>query len=1053
MTSISQQSAKNSGVLSRLKRDLLYHAPRLLGGWLLARNVPRLALISLKIADNTGPATFQMLRQMEAANRQIGRIPAARKYQHRLRIARLQRYTRTRDFRKIFDILASLEKSQLPAPLEVGRLISREIVKESGRALILRTARAARKKNPRSVYLIHLVTMCEATQGDYRKASQTIARELARPLQADNPKEKRRFTALRNCWRMVDLIARDQMDFVGDSGDYSTIMDTAETKLSPQAEAVVEDSQQKLASSEYEVEVSAATEAAIESVAQRDETPEESRQLLQFKEHYLQGRLQSEYLEACDRDFANATILFDKLNVISEMLRQGVRRVLSYADAYALATQRLKELIAADPNIFKRNDKQAGGVRRVVTELCSMLKLTRRLEMTAESAAIVARLVSLSNTLKYKPMMWAAAAEISEDVTDLDDANRIITNLGRLEPKTTIDVKGYFRWAKFSGKYKQADAMFQRLGDKLRFTPQVLDYVNILERRGSFQAALDITNDIHAHLLANPSRVDPLLNQQLITRIGELRFLTKTAQLFQSVPQPSEPKGIVLVSPRNIKQLRLHPLMVLIEMKRQGWAVIPTVEGLLPRQLTGNPALDVMNGAIMRTTAIHPGRADVLKDVNDFVFEGSTGRLHWKNLDLSHSIWEDAAVNRRCYSVDYGCPSLRRYLSNLADWTRSTARVLDYAHKLHRETGIKVATMALFNSRLPDSLHRLFCNEYGNPDSFFALHAANGYQNYFTNFATNVSQRFVLRNVTKASEVRSASFPVPENFERYYEENRARLPEMLERFAGVTKIKRSTDGIHTKPQEVIDASEKIAAWRAKGGKVACAFGKVVCDSSVPFDGGPAHANMKDWINDCVRAVKGSNTLLLIKPHPHEMNNSIATFPNEFFTDLITEPVDENVLILGHRWFDMFDMKDRIDIGLIYNGTTAIELGIMGIPCVLAGHFAPIDYPIGHVVPKDRQDFRRLVRFEKPTVVAPDIVERAACWLDYMASDRFTLSYRYHTRPVTNKLLYPPTWFAEDLEKRPDPEVIELTARAFGEAFEPGERTGEPEMRRPLAMGA
>lgn len=1023
------------------------------------------ALLLLKFADNNGKATFKMLRQLEKASRACGNAAGARKYQQRLRHAKLLRYVKTRDFQKIFGILAELEKAQQPGPIEVGRLISKEIVKESGRRLLLKAARPVRKKYPRSVYLMHIVTMCEAMLGDYRQASQKLARELARPHLADDPKEKRRFTALRNCWRTVDLIARDQMDFVEDSADYNNVMETSDAKLGEAArngqgpgigeydtatDGASPEGVDTLAENGQPLSAAADAAAAVESLS---EAPENVQQLLRFKEHYLQGRLHTEYLEACDHDFADAATLMAKLQVIGEMLRQGVRRVSSYADAYDLATKRLLEVFAADDDIFRRDAKAAGSLREVVSELCMMLRLTRKLGLSEESARIVERLVSLSKKLTYKPFLWAGAAEVSDDGADLEHANQIISNISVFQPKTWTDIRGYFRWAKFSGKYNQADKMFARLSPALRLTPPVMDYVNILERRGNFDKALEITYDVHGHLLSNPAKVNSVLSHSLINRVGELRFLAKTASLFKSIPQPTEPKGIVLLTPRNISQLRLHPLMVLTEMKRQGWAVIPTVEGILPRQLTGNPALDVMNGAIMRTAAIHPSRAEMLRDVDDFEFDASKGHLRWKNIDLSHSIWEDSAINRRMYNVDYGCPALRSYLSGLTDWTRSTARILDYAYKLHQETGLKVATMALYNSRLPDSLHRLFCNEYGNPESFFALHAANGYQNYFTNFSTNVSQRFVLRNMTRASQVRSASFPVPENFERYYQDNRARLPEMLERFAGVTKIKRSTTGLETKPLEVIEASEKIAQWREKGGKVVCAFGKVVCDSSVPFDGGPAHASMKDWINDCVRAVKNSNTLLLIKPHPHEMNNSIATFPNEFFTDLITEPLNDNVMILGHRWFDMYDMKDRIDLGLIYNGTTAIELGIMGIPCVLAGHFAPIDYPIGHAVPKNRQDFRRMLRFRKTAVVAPDIVERAACWLDYMANDQFTLSYRYHARPVTNKTLYPPKWFAEDLKKDHDEHVIELTARAFGEAFEPGGAPPVPDAVRPIAIGA
>jgi hypothetical protein len=45
--------------------------------------------------------------------------------------------------------------------------------------------------------------------------------------------------------------------------------------------------------------------------------------------------------------------------------------------------------------------------------------------------------------------------------------------------------------------------------------------------------------------------------------------------------------------------------------------------------------------------------------------------------------------------------------------------------------------------------------------------------------------------------------------------------------------------------------------------------------------------------------------------------------------------------------DLQDLDGLIDIGVIYNGTSAAELGLLGIPCVLCGHFAPIDYPIGH----------------------------------------------------------------------------------------------------------
>src|SRR5204862_498482 len=71
------------------------------------------------------------------------------------------------------------------------------------------------------------------------------------------------------------------------------------------------------------------------------------------------------------------------------------------------------------------------------------------------------------------------------------------------------------------------------------------------------------------------------------------------------------------------------------------------------------------------------------------------------------------------------------------------------------------------------------------------------------------------------------------------------------------------------PTKVIDpaaaeSERRILEWRARGGKVACLFGRVVCDSAVPFDGGPVHSDLRDWLRHSIEAVRGSNTLLLIK---------------------------------------------------------------------------------------------------------------------------------------------------------------------------------------------
>ena len=261
---------------------------------------------------------------------------------------------------------------------------------------------------------------------------------------------------------------------------------------------------------------------------------------------------------------------------------------------------------------------------------------------------------------------------------------------------------------------------------------------------------------------------------------------------------------------------------------------------------------------------------------------------------------------------------------------------------------------------------------------------------------------------------------------------------MIEQVIGNTKVKRSTEGQDELPEDAQQCLDRIHAWKASGKKVACAFGKVVCDSSVPYDGGPAHENMKDWLNHTIESVRGSDTLLLLKPHPHELKESIACFLNEQFTDIIETELPENVILLGHRWFDINILTTFLDLGLVYNGTTSVELGVIGIPCILCSHFAPIDYPIGHVTPTSREEYRQYVRFEKPADVDEDFIAKSACWLHCMSGDQITLDYRYHARPITNQVLYPPWWFEEDLEKYfidGDKNVTRLALSATGKLVE------------------
>lgn len=973
--------------------------PKTIARWATRLRCRFLVAWALNEAARQNPYDAGILAALDLVNGSNGPPESVLDYREARARERIEGHLREGNVTGVLECLAEYEFLQREAPLEAGRLVVNMLTDMETREKLFESARVALSAYGNSAYLIHLTTFGDALAGDYRAASALLTRKMRWPGRASRSLAKARRLIHKSSWRVVDKIAHEHMDW---SDDW----------ISDQA-------------------AGAADEAPLEG----------AKAALSFKEILLQGRMREEYLAACEADLLKARAISGRLAAIRDMLRIGTRHIPDYGPSYARAREALEAQAGELDSLFQPEAVETPeAAKSAVANLCGYLTLARRLNMTVEAERILNHLSALSRRKDLGQALWPAPAAIAADDADMEVANRIMGRIADLEPQTNRDIADFFQWAGLAQRFEEADAFYARLPEGFRRHHGLLHHVNNLQRQGRFQEAFDLLQEVYARHMAIPAKVNAFTSRSLIRRTGELSFILKTAELLARVPQPRAPKGVVLIAPRNVDQLRRYPLMVLIEMRRRGWAVVPMVAGLLPREETGIPDIDVMNGAINPNLQLSDEARAVMPELVDFNFDPGAGRLTWGRIDLSHSLWEDSAANRRRYTIFRDCPELNIYLGNLAKWTRRMGQVLEHARQIHCETGRRIATISLFNNRLPDSLFRSYCAEFGDPDRFFHLHAANGYQNYFTNFSTNISRRFVLRNTTRHNDVRSASFPLPENFDRYYIEQQHRLPEILERFAPITKVKRSTGDAKGRAPEAAALDERIATWRAGGGHVACAFGKVVCDSGVPFDGGPVHASMKEWINHCVRAVQGSRTLLLIKPHPHEVNNQIASFPTETFEDLISEPLGENAVFMGHRWFDMDDMRSRMDLGLIYNGTTTIELGIMGIPALLAGHFAPIDYPIGHTVAKTREEFEARIRFEIPTESPPDIRERAAVWLDYMASEDFTQPYRFHTRPVTNKVLYPPYWFEEDLagQARGEDRSIEiLTGRAIDNAPEPG----------------
>lgn len=933
-----------------------------------------------------------------------------------LRLAHLnnliEKPLRQRNYSRLLALAARYEALGKNLPVVAGDLIARQLTSEVGRTRILEASTKALQKTPNSVFLLYLNAVTTAKSGDPAKASAMLSEKMkalsARTTDsaAEAKAVKRQFDALGGAWRVIDLIAREEMLWL-DSEKGSTY-----------------------------------ASIAMDDSFGREGTDTQSGSM-SFKEPLLQSRDEERYLNSCLADFNASPALVVKLKTIKEMLRNATRRQISYHRAYQVAgesydaTQESIDKIVGSKESSYKDAKQA---KLAVQSLTLALDVCIKLQRPAEIEKLKTKLLELGRWPQFEEFRWSMLPTLVSDGAEVWGPASLklrkeITTLPAKEP----DLKSFLRWAMIVREFADAEKVFLKLKPAMQGSQAALFFVNILQRQSRFTDALNLIKRVHAYVMSKPATLTPYNHWSLVRRYGELDFLRKTSNFYLKEKQPKNPAGVMLLAARNIDQLRKYPLVVLMMLKRQGWAVVPLVEGLLPREMTGNPKIDVLHGCISLENSFRPEAEWQLPVLRDFTADPKKGVLRWGNIDLSHSMIEDARISKRAFNIDLTCPALATHLDGLCSWTKRYARAAAYAREHFPTMGLRCGLMTLFNSRLPDSLFRSYCDEFGDPDKFFCLHTANGYENYFKNFQTSISTRCVIRNVTKHRHVRASSMPVPEFFESYYELHKNNISDVLGRIEAMASIRRTTAGAAEVDPAMAACEERIMEWRAKGGKVICLFGRVVCDSAVPFDGGPAHKDLSDWLNHTIETVRDSNTLLLIKPHPHELNESIGTYLNEMFADLIKVDIPDNVIVLGHKWFDIQSLKRFVDLGLLYNGTAAVELALQEIPTVLCGHFGPIDYPVGHLAPTSRRHYENMLRFKSRSKAAPDMKARAAMWLHYMSSSGFILDYRYHARPITNKVVYPPYWIEEDMQsylKNQDVHSSILAKRAIGVLEEP-----------------
>ena len=494
--------------------------------------------------------------------------------------------------------------------------------------------------------------------------------------------------------------------------------------------------------------------------------------------------------------------------------------------------------------------------------------------------------------------------------------------------------------------------------------------------------------------------------------LNGLRFLEASSEILQEVPQPRAPKGILVLLVKGAQELNLLPLLAIRELKQRGFATVSLVSGILDHEPTGIAEIDQISGQLSPSLDSAKWQASTPDDGQAWVIDEDACKMLYNGIDVYWGVREYLCCQGRRYSIDFRAPATQTLMRTLKRRIELIGMCLRKISEIGKRLNLPIQIVVPYVHVGTHYYARQYLNALSASQDIALIQSVPAYENYFANFGTDVSTTLAVQDMTDRPDLSAASYAPADVFERHYRDlaDKQGVLEQTRQWIRQNRVQRKAELQHSARLEFLKSE------RQGGKKVVCVFGKVLFDLYMPRGDGAVHADMRDWFEHSIAiASKNDHVHLVIKPHPHEVRDEIALYPTEFLKDWLPASLPSNVHVLGHDEFNLFELADVLDLALLWNGTSALELGVLGIPTVIGAYYSQIDYPVGHIVPNSRSHYEELIASREIPAISPEVALRSAALINYFRHPEIATPYRYTHRGLTNKSIRTLRWFPEDLE--------------------------------------
>jgi capsular polysaccharide export protein len=489
---------------------------------------------------------------------------------------------------------------------------------------------------------------------------------------------------------------------------------------------------------------------------------------------------------------------------------------------------------------------------------------------------------------------------------------------------------------------------------------------------------------------------------------------------------PGEPRGYVLVCGHPIATGLMVPIGH--RLRSAGYEVCSMIAGAMP--WPDDPDLAGVAGCVS------PGGLSLVNGADAGPVEA-----RWE-VDWDRGVVARAGINYFTFFMERLARVAKAYRSHVRDSGVLTSHFDSYLRRSDAaisacerllplaQKGKPIRLVAMDTHFAPWGVVRRWCDVVGRRHGIHLVALSVGYENYFANLATHYATTLAAEDMTAQPTLRQPFLGGRSRFERYLADNPAPVDDD-DVLVWIRQDRSRVDG--TQRDARADVEARARETRARGGTVFAAFGKVLTDFAAPDDRGHTFADLKEWLRFLVNTVAGTEHLLIVKPHPHELRPEVADPGTERLRDALPAVLPPNVVFLDHGAFNAFELAGIVDLGLVWNGTVAVEFPVLGRPIVAESVWAANDYPIGLDTLATRAAYAEVLAGRTTVSLSAETRRRAAAFLRFLRSPEVAIPFGYMTRAATNNARPTLALVAADLDRflsHGDPNVDRAASRFF-----------------------